>query len=412
MAIRSQVLSLFGATPEQVRQRELEQQQSFLRSMANDPFQSAGAALGLGLASLFGGKSKAVQEAEQRQEAVQGIDELGAMAEQEARQRGMAPRSMAEPDVLAREANRLESVSAAFRNLGQDTGELDNEVLRLRVEADKAMRARELDDLRIDNAQLQLERNQFDLASAKEDRPLVRDSNQLKFEILGLNKKIAAGQIKDEVEQKKQIERVRGNTVEFFKGIDGADQYAQLVEQEILSPEKAITAWQASLKNKSLDLVEIGPYTLNGTEIVGAYDKNTNTFLQYTDNGWLRVSAEGLEQGPKTTDSAGTIKQGRTIAGQVLKDYNTQFKSLVDTGIFLDTEQEVLIQQNTGIEDITSKEGKQELYRRAEQIFANTPGITEREALERALAGDRVTTPSAPTQALSNKPDLSKVTAK
>lgn len=409
----SDVRSLFGATPEQIRQKRYEDQMEFLAQQQSG-FGKAGAALGMGLAQLFGAPDKELQEAEQRQEAVKGIDELGTMAEAEAAQRGMAPLSMTEPDVLAREANRLESVSTAFRNLGQDTGELDNEVLRLRVEADKATRARELDDLRRKNTELQIERGQFDLKADKEDRPLIKQSNQLKFEIAGLNKQIAEGKITNEKEQKEKVTRVRNNTVKFFEGIDGADQYAELVRGEILSPEKAIDAWQKSLENKSLDITEIGPYTKDGQEIIGAVDKTTGTLYQLTDRGWLGLPSEGWTQGPPTAEgSTPTIKQGRSISGQVKKDYDTQFEFLVDIGTFSDTEQEVLIQQNTGIEDITSKEGKQELYRRAEQIFANTAGITEREALERALAGERVTAPSSGTQTApqedSNKPDLSKV---
>jgi hypothetical protein len=411
----SDVRSLFGATPEQIRLKQYEDQMAFLNAQQSG-FGKAGAALGLGLASLFGGKSPEIQQAEQRQETVRGIDELGAMAEAEARQRGMAPMSMAEPDVLAREANRLESVSAAFRNLGQDTGELDNEVLRLRVEADKATRARGLDDLRIKNTQLQIQRGEFDLRADKEDRPIIRKSRQLQFEIAGLDKQIKKGSIADEKEQKEKLTRVRKNTVSFFDDIKNdpsAAVYSRLVKDEIIAPANAIKGWQDA-KQTGIDVTEIGAYTNSqGQEIIGAIDKKNGQLYQLTDAGWMVIPSEGWTQGPPSTGGAASaIKQGRSISGQVKKDYDTQFQSLVDTGIFLDTEQEVLIQQNTGIEDITSKEGKQELYRRAEQIFANTPGITEREALERALAGDRVTTPSTPTQAPSNKPDLSKVTAK
>lgn len=411
----SDVRSLFGATPEQIRQKQLEDAQEFYNQQQSG-FGKTGAAIGQGLVKLFGAPSKELQEAEQRQEAVKGIDEIGAMAEAEAAQRGMAPLSMTEPDVLAREANRLETVSTAFRNLGQDTGELDNEVLRLRVEADKATRARELDDLRIKNTQLQIERGEFDLKSDKEDRPLIQKSRQLQFEIAGLNKQIKEGTIADDKEQKAKITRVRKKTVSFFddlKNDPSASVYSRLVKDEIIEPANAIKGWQDA-KQTGIDVTEIGPYTKDGQEIIGAVDKKTGTLYQLTDAGWMGIPAKGWTQGPPTAeDSTPTIKQGRSISGQVKKDYDTQFESLVDIGTFSDTEQEVLIQQNTGIEDITSKEGKQELYRRAEQIFANTAGITEREALERALAGDRVTAPSSGTQPApqedSNKPDLSKV---
>lgn len=74
MATRSQVLSMFGATPEQVRQQEMERRQAFLRSASGDPYQMAGGAIGLGLSRLFGGKSEQLTQAEQLQERLKGID--------------------------------------------------------------------------------------------------------------------------------------------------------------------------------------------------------------------------------------------------------------------------------------------------------------------------------------------------
>ena len=147
MAVRNQVLSLFGATPEQIRQRQLESERDFLAQMQRDPYQSAGAAIGVGLSRLFGGKSKELQEAEQRQETLQGMDELGAMAEAEAAQRGMAPLSMNPVNLLTRKANELDSVATAFRNLGQDTTELENAALTTRLEALKAQEQQEIANL-------------------------------------------------------------------------------------------------------------------------------------------------------------------------------------------------------------------------------------------------------------------------
>lgn len=406
MATRQQVLSLFGATPEQIQQRQREQQQELLAAQRT-PEQIAGSAIGLGLARLFGGKSKELQEAEQRQEAVKGIDELGAMAEAEAAQRGMAPLSMTEPDVLAREANRLETVSTAFRNLGQDTGELDNEVLRLRVEADKATRARELDDLRMKNTQLQIERGEFDLKSEKEDRPLIQKSRQLQFEIAGLNKQIKEGAITDDKEQKEKSTRVRNKTVSFFDDIENdssASVYSRLVKDEIIEPANAIKGWQDA-KQTGIDVTEIGPYTKDGQEIIGAVDKKTGTLYQLTDAGWMGIPTEGWTQGPPTAEgSTLTIKQGRSISGQVKKDYDNILEEQVDPGSWFTSEAQVLAQQATGIEDINSDTGRQELYRRAEQIFANNPGVTEKEALERALTGERVTAPSSGAQTPEGDP--------
>jgi hypothetical protein len=73
MATRSQVLSMFGATPEQIREQELQRQQSFLNSQQSG-FGRSGAALGLGLGRLFGGKSEQLTQAEQLQERLKGVD--------------------------------------------------------------------------------------------------------------------------------------------------------------------------------------------------------------------------------------------------------------------------------------------------------------------------------------------------
>lgn len=73
MATRQQVLSLFGATPQQVMERQRQQQAEFLASQ-RDGFQQSGAAIGLGLARLFGGKSPEMQAAEQMQQAIAGVD--------------------------------------------------------------------------------------------------------------------------------------------------------------------------------------------------------------------------------------------------------------------------------------------------------------------------------------------------
>lgn len=73
MATRNQVLSLFGATPQQVMERQRQQQAEFLASQ-RDGFQQSGAAIGLGLARLFGGKSAEMQAAEQMQQAIAGVD--------------------------------------------------------------------------------------------------------------------------------------------------------------------------------------------------------------------------------------------------------------------------------------------------------------------------------------------------
>jgi hypothetical protein len=429
---RSQVLSLFGATPEQVRQAELQRQQDFLDAQQSG-FGKAGAALGLGLASLFGGKSKEMQQAEARQEVRTDLRDTLALAEQEAAQRGMAPLAQDEVSLLNRRANELQTIAAGFRNFGEDTTEIENAALETRLNALQTKRELENEALRRKASELAIKQGETQLAWsiqdrpmdvaqqklqfetarnnftwAQEDRPFVTEANKIQAELRKAQLASAQGSLKDAEQARQNLEKARTGAIDWLTN-NNAEDYVPLVESNIFAPDKAITA-ALDARKLGIKVNEIGPYTLaDGTEVIGALT-NKGQLVQATDAGWQPLSTQGVIQGRPPTVSA--IKQGRSISGQVQKDYDTQFKSLVDTGIFLDTEQEVLIQQNTGIEDITSKEGKQELYRRAEQIFANTPGITEREALERALAGDRVTTPSTPTQAPSNKPDLSKVTAK
>jgi hypothetical protein len=431
----SDVRSLFGATPEQIRLKQYEDQMAFLNAQESG-FGKAGAALGLGLASLFGGKSKEVQQAEARQGVRTDLRDTLALAEQEAAQRGMAPLVQDEVSLLNRRANELQTIAAGFRNLGEDTTEIENAALEARLNALKTKREIENEALRrkaselaikqgetqlawslqdrpmdVAQQQLQFESARNNFTWAQEDRPFVTEANKIQAELRKAQLASAQGSLKDAEQARKDLETARTGAIDWLT-TNNAEAYVPLVESNIFAPDKAITA-VLDARKLGIKVNEIGPYTLSdGTEVIGALT-DKGQLVQATDAGWQPISPIGVIQGrPSTGGAASEIKQGRSISGQVKKDYDTQFQSLVDTGIFLDTEQEVLIQQNTGIEDITSKEGKQELYRRAEQIFANTPGITEREALERALAGDRVTTPSTPTQAPSNKPDLSKVTAK
>jgi hypothetical protein len=99
-------------------------------------FGKAGAALGLGLASLFGGKSPEMKQAEARQGVRTELSDALALAEQEAAQRGMAPLAQDEVSLLNRRANELQTIAAGFRNLGEeDTTEIENAALEARLSA-------------------------------------------------------------------------------------------------------------------------------------------------------------------------------------------------------------------------------------------------------------------------------------
>ena len=73
MATRNEVLTLFGATPQQIAEKQRREQAAIVLSQ-QDPYAKVGTAIGVGLGRLFGGKSAEVTEAEQLQEARTGID--------------------------------------------------------------------------------------------------------------------------------------------------------------------------------------------------------------------------------------------------------------------------------------------------------------------------------------------------
>lgn len=83
MAKADTVYSLFGMeTPQQVAARRLKEQTALLSQYQRDPFQSAGAAIGLGLAKLFGPEDQQMARAIQGQEIVTGARSEARQAEE------------------------------------------------------------------------------------------------------------------------------------------------------------------------------------------------------------------------------------------------------------------------------------------------------------------------------------------
>ena len=73
MATRNQVLSLFGASPEQIlEQRRREQAMDVLKQ--SDPFQRAGSAIGVGLARMFGGEPAEVTRQRELYSQLEGVN--------------------------------------------------------------------------------------------------------------------------------------------------------------------------------------------------------------------------------------------------------------------------------------------------------------------------------------------------
>lgn len=80
---RSQVASLFGATPQQIMAEERKRMAALAQGQQSNE-QKFGSGLVMALGSLFGGKSKALQAAEQREGIAQGAvnEQTAALAEQ------------------------------------------------------------------------------------------------------------------------------------------------------------------------------------------------------------------------------------------------------------------------------------------------------------------------------------------
>ena len=134
MAKADTVYSMFGMkTPQQVAQEQLKRQQAFITRSARDPYQLAGASLGVALGRLFGGPSKEMEQAQEAQEVMRNFNEFGAEVEKEASERGMAP--LDEVQMLNKRANELQAMSNRFSALGQPQDvvqNMSNEALKTR----------------------------------------------------------------------------------------------------------------------------------------------------------------------------------------------------------------------------------------------------------------------------------------
>lgn len=73
MATRNQVLSLFGATPAQIQEKQRQEQLERIQA-SQSRYGRAGASFGTSLGRMFGGENTELAQARQMQEAVSGID--------------------------------------------------------------------------------------------------------------------------------------------------------------------------------------------------------------------------------------------------------------------------------------------------------------------------------------------------
>lgn len=174
MAKADTVYSLFGMkTPQQVAQEQLQRQQAFITRSARDPYQLAGASLGVALGRLFGGPSKEMEQAQEAEEVMQNFNEFGAEVEKEAAERGMAP--LDEVQMLNKRANELDAMADRFSALGQPQDvvqNMSNEALKTRFLAlDKQ---RETQKFERDTAKYEL-----DMQVAKERLEQLQDRDKL-----------------------------------------------------------------------------------------------------------------------------------------------------------------------------------------------------------------------------------------
>ena len=174
MAKADTVYSLFGMkTPQQVAQEQLQRQQALITRSARDPYQLAGASLGVALGRLFGGPSKEMEQAQEAEEVMQNFNEFGAEVEKEASERGMAP--LDEVQMLNKRANELQAMSNRFSALGQPQDvvrNMSNEALKTRFLAlDKQ---REMQKFEQDQQKYQL-----DMQVAQERLEQLQDRDKL-----------------------------------------------------------------------------------------------------------------------------------------------------------------------------------------------------------------------------------------
>jgi hypothetical protein len=335
----SDVRSLFGATPEQIRLKQYEDQMAFLNAQESG-FGKAGAALGLGLASLFGGKSPEMKQAEARQEVRTDLRDTLALAEQEAAQRGMAPLAQDEVSLLNRRANELQTIAAGFRNLGEDTTQIENAALEARLNAlqtkreleNEALR-RKASELAIKQGETQLEwaiqdrpmdvaQQQLQFASARnnftwaqEDRPFVTEANKIQAQFRQAQLASAQGSLKDAEQARNDLEKARTGAIDWLT-TNNAEDYVPLVESNIFAPDKAITA-ALDARKLGITVNEIGPYTLaDGTEVIGALT-NKGQLVQATDTGWQPLSTQGVIQG--RPDGKIKVEAGPVFTDEVLQ---------------------------------------------------------------------------------------------
>jgi hypothetical protein len=84
----------------------------------------------------------------------------------------MAPLAQDEVSLLNRRANELQTIAAGFRNLGEDTTQIENAALEARLNALQTKRELENEALRRKASELAIKQGETQLAWSIQDRPM------------------------------------------------------------------------------------------------------------------------------------------------------------------------------------------------------------------------------------------------
>lgn len=365
MATRTQVLSLFGATPEQIREQQAREESERLQSIA-DPYQQTGAVIGAGLARLFGGPSEEESQAMQMQKALEGVD-------------------VSDPAAL-REVARTVSSFAPDRALM---------ILDRAEQVEGEARQKEIDDVTLDIRRAQKDKAEWDNFVDKQDRAAVVKARDLETDLLSARLSIAQGQIQDADTLRKQQEQAKTKTAEFFAEQENdplATSFVELAKSGALEPYQLVSAYLDAKSKRQLDIQNFGNYTdKDGNTVLAGVDEKSGNLMQLKDGGWQPVAdQQNWTRGTpsKTTPSKVTP---RNMTKSLQKTYNVAYDKILENVEDSNpplyramTEEGIFFGRNE-----MSDEDRIGLYEEADVILRdknNYPNITTTQgALEQAL---------------------------
>ena len=288
MATRNQVLSMFGASPEQVMERQRKAQAEFMAAQ-RDPFQSAGAAIGVGLGRLFGGKSEELQRAEQLQQTLQGLD-------------------MTDPDQMTQAANvlnqagfsneamQLLSRADQFRTSAQDraTSQAREEAARAEITRGQFRRGKETRMVMIDGQSVPVE---VDVKINRDTQDVELVTSQEQMEARGKEVADRLSRAKDADERAKLIDKIK---------LQNANNQADLLKKQMAREEREAgqvsgLAW-VPFSRVEVDMDGL-PKKVTGHE----YKATTGTL---DENGKFVPNLQALPPGAKVVDETTGIPEG------------------------------------------------------------------------------------------------------